>query len=139
MLEHTRWHISPTRRWSLWLLGCLLVVLPLTFAACNGSDDDDDVPVPPLPTLNPGETLTLGTTVMLTMNGAYLLPAGATSITTRCLTGEVSVTIETVPGSLQTNMCSSSTGSSRMTNDVTGASEVTYDFGAGASAEVTVN
>ena len=42
MLEHTRWHISPTRRWSLWLLGCLLVVLLLTFAACNGSDDDDD-------------------------------------------------------------------------------------------------
>ncbi len=85
----------------------------------------------------PGDTLPLGTTVTITMDGEYQLPAGATRITTRCM-GEVSVTI---PGSQNPgpNTCSSSDGSNSQTNFVTGATSVIYAFGAGASAGVTVN
>ena len=89
-----------------------------------------------MPTLLPGDTFELGTTETVTLIGNYLLPAGATTITTRC-TGEVTIEIPMVPP--QTNTCNSPDGSANMTNPVTGASEVTYTFGEGAFASVTVN
>ena len=66
-------------------------------------------------------------------SGSYTLPAGASTITTRC-TGQVSLTI---PGS-QTNTCSSAAGGSGMTNPVNGAGSVNYAFSAGSSARITV-
>ena len=127
-----------TGRWFLWLLGCVLIIMALTLSACNDGDDTTgpDGNGPPTPTLLPGDTFELGTTETLTLIGNYLLPAGATTITTRC-TGEVTIEIPTVPP--QTNTCNSLTGSSSMTNPVTGASEVTYTFGEGAFATVTVD
>ena len=71
------------------------------------------------------------------MSGDYLIPVGAILLTTRC-TGSVAVTFSTGVGSPQTNTCSSPTGSSSMTNVVTGASRVTYELGAGAFADVTL-
>ncbi len=134
MTEHTSWHITATRRWSIWLLGCLSVLLALAFSGCDGgSDDGSNVPTA---TLLPGDTFTLGISETLTVSGTYLLPGGATTLTTRC-TGDVSVTFETVPGMPQTNTCDSPDESTSITNIVTGASSVTYDFGAGASAQVT--
>ena len=85
--------------------------------------------------LRPGDTLPLGRTETITISGMYLLPAGADRITTRC-TGGVTVEIPTAPP--QTNTCFSPDGSQSITNFVTGVSDVTYTFGAGASARVTV-
>lgn len=84
--------------------------------------------------LRPGDTFALGIPETITISGTYGLPAGATSITTRCM-GDVTVEIPTP--SPQTNTCFGD-GSQSITNLVTGASEVTYTFGAGASARVTV-
>ena len=83
--------------------------------------------------LRPGDTFVLGITATLTISGTYGLPAGATSITYR---GTGHITVE-IPTGQQINTCFCD-GSTNFLNDVTGVSEVTYTFGAGASATVTV-
>ncbi len=83
--------------------------------------------------LRPGDTLPLGRTETITISGTYVLPAGANRITTRC-TGDVTVEI---PSPAQTNTCFGNGGQS-ITNPVTGSLDVTYTFGTGASAKVTV-
>ncbi len=86
--------------------------------------------------LRPGDTLPLGRTETISLSGTYLLPAGATWITTRC-TGDITVDIPTSPP--QTNTCFSHDGSQSIGNLIGGASEVMYTFGAGALASVTVH
>ena len=144
MIESTCDYIDSTRRWYLWLVGCLLGVLALTLAGCGGGGGgggaDTGGPgggAPPMPTLQPGEIFDLGFTETLTVNGEYFLPVGAGSITTRCF-GEVSVTIPQSPNP-GPNICRSPDGGRSQTNLVTGAAIVKFEFGAESSVEVTVN
>ncbi len=83
--------------------------------------------------LRPGDTFRLGIPETITLSGTYVLPAGANRLTTRC-TGDVTVEI---PSPAQTNTCFGNGGQS-ITNPVTGSLDVTYTFGTGASARVTV-
>ena len=87
--------------------------------------------------VSPGATLPLGTTVSLDADGTYSLPAQAATITVRCF-GQVTVTFMTLGGSTQNNTCQSAGGTATQTNSVAGVADVTFDFDAGGSAEVTV-
>lgn len=127
--------VSLKRSPRLTTLVFLVASMGLVAVACG--DDEMAAPDPP-PVVNPGSTLPVGTTVRVNTSGDYQLPQTATTLTTRC-TGSVAVTFETTPGSPQTNTCDSATGSSNMTNIITGASSVTYVLGTGAFADVTVN
>ena len=93
-------------------------------------------PTPPSRTLRPGETIPLDETVQISTGGAYLLPAGATRLTTRC-TGSVTVMFSTA-GKMESNICESTDGTANQTNIVTGATQVTFWLGIGALADVTV-
>ena len=119
----------------------LAMAVACTLAACSGDSSNSTTTTPspasPTPTIEPGDTFSLGNSETLTISGVYMLPAGATLITTRC-TGEVMVTFETVPGSPMTNTCQSS-GSSSQTNIVSGATMVMFGLVDDAFAQVTVN
>jgi len=117
---------------------CSFIVVFLSFvSACGdgGSSSGGGVPATTPVAISPGGTIPLGTTVRITASGTYSLPKGANTITTRC-TGEVTVTI---PGAGQSNTCNSPDGSANQTNSVAGESEVMYELGQAASAQVTVN
>ena len=88
------------------------------------------------PTVQPGDALPVGSTETIAVSGFYVIPPGATFLTTRCV-GEVSVTIEAVAGSPVTNACSGD-GSSSQTTVVAGVGVVFYDVADGAFSLVTV-
>ncbi|MGI9303990.1 MAG: hypothetical protein ACR2RB_15015 [Gammaproteobacteria bacterium] len=117
------------------------ITVACTLAACGGGSSSDSntqpAPTSPTPTIEPGDTFSLGESETLTISGAYMLPAEAALITTRC-TGEVMVTFETVPGSPMTNTCQSS-GSSSQTNIISGVTMVMFGLVDDAFARVTVN
>ena len=120
---------------------CMLLslCLALAMAGCNDSEGDRDVEdsdFPSEPTVQPGDTLVVGQTETIAITGVYLLPAGATFLTTRCI-GDIAVTIEAVPGSPVINTCSGD-GTSSQTNMVAGVSMVFYDVADGGFARVTV-
>lgn len=117
------------RRW----LGGVCVASAFGLSACGGTTDPTDDP----PTVSPGATLLLGTTVRIDAVGTYLLAAGASLLTTRC-TGRVTVTFTPPGGATQNNTCQSPDGSSNQTNDVTGVTSVMYDLDPDAFADVTV-
>lgn len=114
----------------------ILLVVALT-AACGSSSETIIGPTPPSRTLRPGETIPLDETVRILTGGDYLLPAGATRLTTRC-TGSVTVMFSTGPGKMESNTCESADGTANQTNIVTGATQVTFRLGLGALADVTV-
>ena len=111
-------------------MGLVFVASALGLLGCSGTTDPGPV------TVFPGETLPLGTTVRVDAVGTYLLPAGATLLTTRC-TGRVTVTFTPPGGATQNNTCESPDGSANQTNDVTGVTSVMYDLDADAFADVT--
>lgn len=121
-----------------------IIVLAAGLSACGGggssSGFDSATTTTDAPTtVEPGATLPLGSTVTIDQSGGYLLPAGASTITTQCF-GQVTVTISR-PGltTPEVNTCSSPDGSANQTNVVSGAANVTYVLAMGATAQVTVN
>ncbi len=94
-------------------------------------------PTPPSRTLQLGDTIPLDQTVRISTSGDYPLPARATRLVTRC-TGSVTVMFSTGPGAMESNTCESADGTANQTNIVTGATQVTFQLGAGAFADVTL-
>lgn len=114
-----------------------VVLLSITLLSCGGGNGvSSGGSTNQLQTVNPGSTFPLGATVLINSDGPYIIPNGASILTTRCF-GTATVAIPGTPP--QTNTCSSPDGSSSMTNSVTGVGAVTYTFSTGSSAQVTVN
>ncbi len=106
-------------------------------AACGSSSETIIGPTPPSRTLQLGDTIPLDETVRISTSGDYSLPAGATQIVTRC-TGSVTVMFSTGPGEMASNTCESADGTANQTNIVTGATQVSFQLGAGAFADITL-
>ncbi len=126
-------HLHPCgllKRPAHWWLGGVIVATALGLLGCGDTEPSNE-PV------SPGATLPLGTTVRIDEVGTYVLPAGATSLTTRCW-GRVTVTFTPPGGATQSNTCQSPNGSANQTNDVTGVTSVMYEVDRGAYAHVTV-
>ena len=119
---------QPARQW----LSGPIVATALALLGCSGTAEPNDEPA----TVSPGATLPLGTTVRVNSVGTYMLPAGASALTTRCW-GRVTVTFTPPGGATQSNTCESPDGSGNQTNDVTGVTSVMYDLDAGAYAHAT--
>ncbi len=115
---------------------CLLTGLVLV-TACGSDSETMSGPTAPSRTLSLGETIPLGDTVRIQTSGDYPLPDGATSLRTRC-TGSVTVMFTADSGS-ESNTCESAGGSANQTNNVTGATLVTFQLGPGAFADVTLS
>lgn len=114
----------------------VLGVVLLPSLGCESSVTGTGEPFSSVPTVQPGDTLALSATEVVAVSGVYLIPPGATFLTTRCV-GEVAVTIEAIPGNPMTNTCSGD-GSSSQTNMVAGVSMVTYQVTGSGFAHVTV-
>ena len=108
----------------------------LTVLGCENSTTGAGGGFSSVPTVQPGDTLALTRTEVVAVSGVYLIPPGATFLTTRCI-GEVSVTIEAMPGNPMINTCSGD-GRSSQTNVVAGVSRVIYQVTGDAFAQVTV-
>ena len=116
-----------------------LFVAALAFAAasCDATTSNvNDDPADGTPTIDSGQTFVIGETETVAVSGVYLIPAGATLITTRCF-GAASLSFDTVDGQSITNTCDGN-GSSRQTNVITGVTMVIYEIAAGAFTQVTI-
>ena len=113
-----------------------LMLVTAVMLACGGSEQTVG-PATPTVTLQLGDTIPLDTTVRINQGGAYPLPMGAVSLRTRCF-GSVELSFTPASGVPQNDTCSSLDGSANQTNNVTGASDVTYSFSAGGFAHVTL-